>query len=471
MSSNNASGSTFGLDITSIPPAPQSNIFQRGGEIKVQTNLLFLDETQRAAINTAYQDQPPFFQLYNGDVVAQASAQGILKDNGLDIMNLSDLGSRWSIRWSSRNGKGSNPTRRVLLQCMCGSSTKARFKKENVQRKEISETPLSREWKCKMPYDFTGCLAHIDLTYNETESRILRIVGIPSHNEKCARKTTQRLPPIPLHEHVWQIALEQLEQGASITAIQTRNRELCQIKGYQDQSMWNPATANVCYELLPSDSRSLYRQFSQKLSVDITKPPQYNIDDWLDKNSPNYKPEIAAAVFYYRARVAEDTHLRVCIQTEEMKNAAWKYSHQNQLILDGTFGVCDRRVLLFIALGVDENNKGVPLAFFLFSALAGNRATHAGYDTNILHELLTEWRDSRGKKNGTVFTPLVAITDAGTKERGALTLTWPSIWLILCKFHVRQCWSNHRKKALKIGRSQDFPKLQIQSRICAVEEQ
>ena len=154
-----------------------------------------------------------------------------------------------------------------------------------------------------------------------------------------------------------------------------------------------------------------------------------------------------------------------------MKEAVWNYVHKKQLILDGTFGICDSRVLLFIALGVDESNKGVPLAFFLFSAPTGNRATHAGYDTEILHELLGKWRDSLGTKDGVAFTPSVAITDTDTKEQGALTLIWPHIWLILCKFHVRQCWTNHCKKVLKLGQAPDFPKLQVQSRLTAIEEQ
>ncbi|KAJ7116155.1 hypothetical protein C8R43DRAFT_824503, partial [Mycena crocata] len=40
-------------------------------------------------------------------------------------------------------------------------------------------------------------------------------------------------------------------------------------------------------------------------------------------------------------------------------------------------------------------------------------------------------------------------TDTDTKERGALIDVWPNIWLLLCKFHLRQCWTNKRK-ALKL---------------------
>jgi hypothetical protein len=112
----------------------------------------------------------------------------------------------------------------------------------------------------------------------------------------------------------------------------------------------------------------------------------------------------------------------------DMREAAWEYAHQKQLILDGTFGVCDSHILLFIALGVDKVGKRVPLAFLLFLAPTGNQATHAGYDTSILQELILAWQRSLGSQNGVEFTLLVVITDTDMKEHSALTLVWPKIW-------------------------------------------
>ena len=71
-----------------------------------------------------------------------------------------------------------------------------------------------KKWKRKIPYDFTGCLAHLDITFQTHDFRILRIVGILKHNRGCVNKNMQRLPAIPLHEHVWQVALQQLNAGA-----------------------------------------------------------------------------------------------------------------------------------------------------------------------------------------------------------------------------------------------------------------
>ena len=149
-------------------------------------------------------------------------------------------------------------------------------------------------------------------------------------------------------------------------------------KAYRDMHLYGTNAANFRYYFLPSDHPTLYHKFSRKLGVDVRKLPQYNIDDWLDSSSPEFQPAIHEAIFHYSARSKADDHFQICISTREMDAAVWKYSHHSQLILDGTFGVCSSRLLLFIVLGVDQLGKGVPLALFLFSAPTGNRATHAG---------------------------------------------------------------------------------------------
>ena len=82
--------------------------------------------------------------------------------------------------------------------------------------------------------------------------------------------------------------------------------------------------------------------------------------------------------------------------------------------------------------------------------------THAGYNTEILQELLSHWKVSMGSKPSTnicqcleMFMPYVAIMDTDMKECGALLAVWPEICLLLCHFHLRQCWTNHQKTILK----------------------
>lgn len=296
----------------------------------------------------------------------------------------------------------------------------------------------------------------------------------------------QRIPAVPLHPHVYEVALEQLQNGAryfrldyfvlffrliffiSFASIQSKNLNMIQSRAYRNMDDIAPSTANVRYEFLSSDTGYLYRLFNKSHGVDITIRPEHNLHNWLDSQSPHFKPNIHNAIFDYEARTHSDTRLKVSISTPEMDEAAWKYSHNSQVILDGTFGVCSSRLLLFIAMGIDEEGKGVPLALFLFSAPTGNQATHAGYNRAILRELLGKWKAHLSKDHPVEFRPLVAITDTDPKERGALLDVWPDIWLLLCRFHVRQCWTNRRKRLLS-GKDPDFWKQHVLRRMQDLE--
>ncbi len=123
----------------------------------------------------------------------------------------------------------------------------------------------------------------------------------------------------------------------------------------------------------------LYRKFGRLHGIDIRKRPEYNLRDWLDRNSRDFKPALQDAIFHYAPRIEKDERLKLCIATPEMNTAAWRYGHNSQIVLDGTFGIVSSHLLLFIVLGVDEQNHGLPLVFLLFSAPSGSRATHAGY--------------------------------------------------------------------------------------------
>lgn len=194
------------------------------------------------------------------------------------------------------------------------------------------------------------------------------IRGYFGHNDACRKAFLTRIPTLPLHPSVYALALKQLALGAQLTDIQATNRDTFSRQGYAQQPRPEDL-AKVPYRWLirKTDTRSLYRQFNRLRGLRTVVPPHVNIDEWLDPASPSYNKDIAAAVFHYSARAHKDERFEVCLATSEMQRAAWKYCHGSQLILDGTFGVCDRKMLLFIAMGVDEGGRGVPVAFFLFS--------------------------------------------------------------------------------------------------------
>lgn len=263
--------------------------------------------------------------------------------------------------------------------------------------------------------DFTGCLAHAEVTYLLSTQKILRIRGYFCHNEGCQKALIARFPAIPLHPSVYETALQQLKDGGTLTDLQERNRKMVASCLYHDQPM-DLTKSPYRWHIQSKDTHSLYQQFNRLQGIKVSEQAHLNIDEWLDPESPQYDQTLRDTVFHYSPRVTRGERFEVCIATPEMKEAAWKYGHESQIILDGTFGVCDKKILLFIVMGVDENKKGVPLAFLLFSAPSGNRHTAAGYNTDVIAKLMAEWKKSLGMRNGTAFEAWVAITDTDLME-------------------------------------------------------
>lgn len=59
--------------------------------------------------------------------------------------------------------------------------------RQNKFNSRDNQQPSEHPWSRKMPYDFTGCIAHVDITFNDIV--IQRITGITEHNEECKTST------------------------------------------------------------------------------------------------------------------------------------------------------------------------------------------------------------------------------------------------------------------------------------------
>ncbi|KAF8601407.1 hypothetical protein BDV93DRAFT_408933, partial [Ceratobasidium sp. AG-I] len=382
---------------------------------------LSLSDEQKVSVKAAHTSQLGITDIsFTKD--SQTEAKDLLYAHLLDKDSLARVTSKWTCVWSN---EGSTRVQRVLYQCYCG--------KQNNTAKRL------------MPYPFTGCMAHVDIARERATEDILRVHGYLTHNNECQESGLERQPGTPVHPSVLELAIQMLQNGYTMDAVRQRNRQLYDMEAYRDQSN---KILQYRYLIKPSDGRTVYRQYLMLQGVNVNRPAHMNIHNWLTSSSAYYKPTLAEAIFHYAARTTKETRLEVCIATPEMNTAAWHYGNGKQILMDGTFGICDRRILLFIVMGIDNENHGVPLAFLLFSAPGGNQATHAGYDAAILTKLLTAWKNSLSADR---FTPAVATTDTDLKERRALLVVWPNIHLTLCRFHLKQAWLNNRKKHLGTG--------------------
>ena len=177
-------------------------------------------------------------------------------------------------------------------------------------------------------YDYTECLAHAEVTYKilqDSNIVVCRVIGYLTHNDACRVAKLARISSIPLHEHVVQVAVQQLCNGAryiqeivastahlvltmkfivvdSINTIQKTNLDMFAAFAYRGQhpgDVGTPVAINHRYHILPSEFSRLYRQHYRKAyDIDVGVPPEHNVDNWLNPPSPRFKPTIYQALFH-----------------------------------------------------------------------------------------------------------------------------------------------------------------------------
>ena len=82
--------------------------------------------------------------------------------------------------------------------------------------------------------------------------------------------------------------------------------------------------------------------------------------------------QIQAAVFHYKPDASRCTW-ELGLSTAAQRAAAYKYGHKGLILLDGTFNVSDKRLLLFILMVIDESWKG---KLWLFEPFAWHCCFH-----------------------------------------------------------------------------------------------
>nr|GAT46986.1 predicted protein [Mycena chlorophos] len=431
-----------------LPPNGIPRLDANDKKTKIYYDKLIVSAATAADI-AGYYNAPPIYDViydHTEDPSASIESEELLASLGVHRDNLNrDLFSpmgRWFTVWSMHKDKNIPPAawsvRRILLQCVCGYEHTRRGTKAR-----------------RSNFAHTGCPAHLEITLHPTTGVVLRVRGLPTHNPGCDTAMLQRILRQPVAPVVYNHAIRQLCDGARMRAVLQTNIKLVREHGYVGMPADRAKSTYRWVLNQTNDTRSILRKFHRVNGVKVAQKAEYNIDGWLDPTSSDYNPVFAKAIFHYSARAAREERFEICVSTPEMTESTWKYGHEGQLLLDGTFGVTNSRLLLFIVMVVDEHGKGIPVAFLIFSAPTGNQQSSAGYNTEILTKLLTTWRTHLNtsscatRPTATSFHPCTAITDTDMKERGALLAVFPDIWLLICRFHLKQCWRNHRNQMLK----------------------
>jgi hypothetical protein len=87
--------------------------------------------------------------------------------------------------------------------------------------------------------------------------------------------------------------------------------------------------------------------------------------------------------------------LVLILSTARQQEMAWKFGHNHQILMDGTFGACSTQVLVFFLMAVDDRNVGVPIATILSTPKKDAKAAHASARASkamdIRHGNRQEW--------------------------------------------------------------------------------
>ncbi|KAJ7881120.1 hypothetical protein B0H14DRAFT_2566083 [Mycena olivaceomarginata] len=253
----------------------------------IQVKELSLTLKQRREINALNASDvildAKFYVNGNQEQQSQYAAVALMVSHGLDLDSREVNGNPWSVWWST--SKDGGKTKRVLLQCC--------------DHREAGSA------KRRTTVDFTSCLAHAEITYVLETEKILRVRGYFEHNNACKEALMQRIPGLPLHPSVYQTALMQLANSASLTDIQQQNCEWV-VKDGDSLIAKHGKDRKYCWLLQHHDTHSLYRQFSRLHGVKVSEKPYINLHEWLDLHSRQYNPTLASAVFHYSTHTTKD---------------------------------------------------------------------------------------------------------------------------------------------------------------------
>jgi len=169
---------------------------------------LYLNSEQEGAIRSLYSDNREFRMRFNTKAPSQASADVVLYTNGLSLDGKPQSGVEncWLTAWSSSWGSKKGLKKRSLLQWYvfpysslgpfteqggtANSSSGYNTAARQARDKRGSLNPI--EWSRQADYEFSGCLAHADVTWNRESGQIERIIGYFEHSKNCQAAATIR---------------------------------------------------------------------------------------------------------------------------------------------------------------------------------------------------------------------------------------------------------------------------------------
>jgi hypothetical protein len=206
------------------------------------------------------------------------------------------------------------------------------------------------------------------------------------------------------------------------------------------------------YQLSAHNSTSLYRTIARSQGIFQWTTAKENLQNWFCADKPLLPdPLLSDTLLYYEPQHANtpDSRFLLIFVAPIMRECMWQFAHGGQLLADITFGFSSTHANLMILMAIDNQFKGMPIAYIVFTACADTKAMHVDYNTKLMEKLIGLYAKGMGTNvRGEQFSPSIAVTDYNKHKRHALVTHFPKINLLICLFHIWQVWHNTLNKHL-----------------------
>jgi hypothetical protein len=224
-----------------------------------------------------------------------------------------------------------------------------------------------------------------------------------SHLEACSNLIPINPPPLNLNNTVKLMAQNMLRLNIDPIKIIEDNIMFI-VKNLNGKVINNHN--NERYLLSNQDIINIRNSVTKDMwNIDIRRPVEINIHQFFGKDAVDN--EIKTSTIFYKPCLEQNDRIKLVLATTEQRKSAWRYGHKKMIHLDGTFGISNKKILLFVLLVVNDDNKGIPVGYLLFSAANGAQRSSSSYNHLILKELLLHYKSKLSEEFGEEFIPKV----------------------------------------------------------------
>ena len=189
------------------------------------------------------------------------------------------------------------------------------------------------------------------------------IQGILVHSLECEdQDLPMREPRFPLHPYIRNYALQLLQGGTPLVVAQAKCRnEGIRIYGDAVNDQTNR------FQLEPDDVSSIYQAHADSLDIVRRGFLEDNLDERFGRRAP-HSPFTAARLYYHPLTVDTDVEalkgrFALIVSTPSQQDAAWRYRHGKQVMVDEAYGRTPVRVRVFtLTTAVDGRFRAIPVA-------------------------------------------------------------------------------------------------------------